>query len=121
MMATLYILSSVLLASAAQLLIKGGVLDAGRNFSTPPNRMELLRRCLRTPFIVLGLALYAVATILWLLALALVDLSYAFPFVSLSLFLTVAGANVFFGEALCIHRFVGIGLISIGIFVIAIS
>lgn len=116
-----YLLSTVVLVVCCQFLIKRGVSGSlarrGRN-------KNVLQRFVSRVFerhIVAALCLYAVATVLWLIALSMVDLSYAYPFVSLSILFTVGGAVVWFRESVSTARKVGIGLICGGLFLIALT
>lgn len=121
MTANFYLLSSVVLVSVAQLLIKRGASAVGAIEMVPGAIVSSLTQLLRGPFIIGGLAFFGVATVLWLLALSLVELSYAFPFVSLSILFTTVGAKVFFRESLSTMRKVGIVLICLGVGLIALS
>ncbi len=104
-----YLLSTVALVVCCQFLIKRGVSGS------------LARRGRNKNVLVAALCLYAVATVLWLIALSMVDLSYAYPFVSLSILFTVGGAVVWFRESVSTARKVGIGLICGGLFLIALT
>ncbi len=72
-----------------------------------------------SPMVLLGLALYGVGTVFWLFALRQLDLSLAYPFVAMS-FVMVAGSGMFFlGEPVQPTRLLGLGLIIIGLLVMA--
>lgn len=121
MTANFYVLASVVLTGVAQLLIKRGVSTLGMMEIVPGAVFWSLTRLLLEPFIMGGLFLFGVATVLWMLALSVVDLSYAFPFVSLSILLTTVGARVFLRESVSATRLVGIALICTGVGLIALS
>ena len=78
------IIASVLLTSVGQLLLKLGA-------SAPPIRQALstgdavaiASAALTSPFLIAGLAIYGLATLVWVVVLSKVDLSLAYPFVSL--------------------------------------
>src|SRR5262245_15804263 len=74
------ILCSVMLSAIAQIAFKWGVSsEAG------PIMRALLGSyaALATPGVITGLALYGVGTLLWIQALKRIDVSQAYPFVSL--------------------------------------
>lgn len=121
MTATFYLLASVVLTGVGQLLIKRGVSTLGTIEMVPSAVFRSLTRSVLEPFIVGGLFLFGVATVLWMLALSLVELSYAFPFVSLSILLTTIGARVFLRESVSTIQKVGIALICVGVGLIALS
>ncbi|MFY0681394.1 MAG: EamA family transporter [Thalassovita sp.] len=72
-----------------------------------------------SPFVVLGLALYGVGTVLWLFALREMDLSLAYPFVAISFVMVVLSGVFFLGEPLQLSRMAGLGLIVLGLLVLA--
>ena len=71
--------------------------------------------------IVLGLFLYGISTILWITALKKVELSYAYPMVSLGYVFIFIASYFVFNEPLNWHRIGGAVLIMAGIVLIAKS
>jgi len=71
--------------------------------------------------IVLGLVLYGVSTILWILALKKVELSYAYPMVSLGYIFVFIASYFLFHEAINWLRVGGMVCIMIGITLVAKS
>lgn len=74
---------------------------------------------LRRPELYLALGSLGLGTAIWLVVLYQLDVSKAFPFVSLSQVLIVITARVFFRETVSLRRWVGVILIAIGIGMIA--
>ena len=68
-----------------------------------------------SPFVLLGLALYGVGTILWLFALKQLDLSLAYPFVGMSFLFVLVFSIAFLQEPFSLNRFVGTIVIVFGI------
>jgi len=66
-----------------------------------------------------GLALFMLSAVTWLQALARVDLSFAFPMLSLNFVFTALYARLYLGEQLAWTRIGGIGLVVAGVLVIA--
>jgi multidrug transporter EmrE-like cation transporter len=66
-----------------------------------------------------GLACYVVSVGLWLVALSRVEVSVAYPMLSLGYVVNALAAWWLFGEALGPARFGGIALILLGVFLIA--
>ena len=62
-----------------------------------------------------GLALYGIATVLWLGVLSCVELSQVFPFVGLSFVLAAVLGYFVFAEAVSAMRVAGIALIVAGV------
>jgi multidrug transporter EmrE-like cation transporter len=59
--------------------------------------------------------------IVWILALSRVDVSIAYPMLSIGYIVNAFAAWALFGEALTPMRLLGIGIIVLGVFVLARS
>lgn len=68
-------------------------------------------------YILAGIVIYGVATILWLYLLSKYDLSYIYPFTSLSFILAVAVSFVFLGETVTVNRWIGAAVIGAGVYI----
>ena len=109
----------VLLISAAQLSLKLGA-DAARAHSSGGSK-DFLVAALTNWVVLGGFVLYGLSAVLWLFVLARVELSYAYPFVSLGFVLmSVAGAFLL-GETLGPLRVAGTALICLGVIAVARS
>jgi multidrug transporter EmrE-like cation transporter len=73
------------------------------------------------PFIVGGLACYVVSVALWIVALSRVDVSIAYPMLSIGYVVNAFAAWYLFGEALTPLRLTGIAVIVLGVFLISRS
>src|SRR5260364_297855 len=89
------ILIGVLLNASAQLLLKAGVIA--------------------------GLVCYAASLMVWIMGLSRVDVSIAYPMLSLGYVVNALLAALFFGEALTLQRSAGILIILLGVYVLARS
>jgi multidrug transporter EmrE-like cation transporter len=69
-------------------------------------------------FVVIGIALYAIATLLWLVVISKEELSFAYPMLAIGYILIAIFSKVFFNENVTFVRFLGILLISIGVFLL---
>ena len=105
-----YILLAVLLGTAAQLFLK-----AGTN-ATPVGLGLALE-----PRILAGVGCYAVSLIVWILALSKTPVSVAYPMVSLGFALNALLAWWLLGEAVTPMRLLGIGIIILGVYLVARS
>ncbi|MBB3012854.1 EamA family transporter [Cupriavidus alkaliphilus] len=116
-----FILTGVLLNAAAQLLLKAGVSAVG---AITLDRGTLLVTALRvlTQWPVLaGLTLYVVSVGVWIVGLSRVDVSMAYPMLSLGYVVNALAAWWLFGEIIGPLRVAGILLILAGVFLIARS
>jgi drug/metabolite transporter (DMT)-like permease len=86
-----------------------------------PNPLTLGRmaEALLNVYLIVGIAIYAIATVLWVLILRDTDLSRAYLFVTLPLIIVPIIGLVFFGERLSISLLLGGALIVAGVVVIS--
>jgi drug/metabolite transporter (DMT)-like permease len=76
---------------------------------------------LTSPWIVAGIGMYAVATVLWLAVLSRMSLSTAYPLQSLAYVLGLLVAWLVFGESVPPNRWIGAGIIITGVFVVSLK
>ena len=105
-----FILAGVLLNAAAQLLLKAGT-----------NAEPLGLRLAIEPHILAGLACYVVSVVVWVVALSKVPVSIAYPMLSIGYVVNAIAAYYLLGENVTPLRLVGIGIIIVGVFVVARS
>ena len=119
------ILSGVFLNAVAQLLLKAGVNNVtaaiGSFAYSVENILPVGMRLATQWPIIGGLACYVISVVVWILGLSRVDVSIAYPMLSLGYGLNALGAWWLFGEALTPQRLVGIGIIIVGVYVLARS
>ena len=112
------ILTGVLLNAIAQLGLKAGVRDLGPIALQWQDSLPVALRVAATPAIWLGLGCYAVSVVIWILALSRVDVSIAYPMLSIGYVLNAVAAWWLFGEALGPARILGILVIIFGVFLL---
>jgi multidrug transporter EmrE-like cation transporter len=110
----------VVLTSAAQIALKLGV-SGGAMQSQLGGQFGFLSRALVAPMVIAGLGLYAASTLLWLFVLAKLDVSYAYPFVSLGFVFTALYGYFAMDEPMVLARIAGISLIVVGVALVARS
>ena len=110
------ILASIVCAVGGQVSLKRGMLRVGRI-----SRAGGMRWRLGAPHVLLGLALYGLSMVLWLFTLSRVELSFAFPFVSLGYVAIVLVARFGLGERLDAYRIVGSLMIVAGVVLVGLS
>ena len=111
----------ILLLAAGQSLLKVGLLKAGGVAFTGGQIWPSIRRILSVPHIVLGFFFYGISSGLWLDVLSKLELSVAFPMVSLTYVVTVAVGALFLDESVNLLRVVGVGLSCAGVFFVGRS
>lgn len=115
------ILTGVLLNAAAQLLLKAGTNAIGHFEFHLENVIPIGMKVAFQPFIVGGMACYAVSLVVWIMALSRVPVSIAYPMLSIGYVVNAAIASYWFGEALVLQKVIGIGFIIIGVVLVAKS
>ena len=105
-----FLFAGVLLNAGAQLLLKAGT-----------NAAPLGLRLAIEPHILGGLACYVVSVVVWVIGLSKVPVSIAYPMLSIGYAINAVAAYYLLGEAVTPMRFVGIGIIIVGVFIVARS
>lgn len=118
-MKILLILSSIFLNSAAQLLIRKGMLAVGNVNAS--NVLQSIVPMISNIHLWLAMACYGISIFLWMAVLSKVETSYAVPFQSVG-FVVIAVAGYFlFNENISLLRIAGILVICAGVFLISRS
>lgn len=107
----IYLLVTVLLTSGAQLLQKKAAVE----LSEQSHNASILSNL---NFVLSGVFL-GIALITWLQVLNALDVSIAYPMLSLNYILVLIFAKIFFGEKVPSHRWVGVSCIVTGVVVLA--
>ena len=115
------VLAGVLLNAAAQLLLKAGTNGVGAFTFSADNLVPVGIKVASNPFILGGLGCYAVSVVVWIMALSRVEVSLAYPMLSIGYVVNAVAAWYLFGEALTAQRMIGIGTIIVGVFLVARS
>ena len=115
------VLAGVLLNAAAQLLLKAGTNAVGHFEFSSANIVPVGLRLALEPFILSGVACYVVSLVVWIMALSRVEVSIAYPMLSIGYLVNAVAAWYLFGESLTALRLTGIGFIVVGVFLVARS
>ncbi len=115
------VLSGVLLNAIAQLLLKAGSGSLANLELRAGNALVIAGRLAFSPPIIAGLGCYALSVVVWILALARVEVSVAYPMLSVGYVVNAVAAWWLFGENLSGARIAGIGIILVGVWLVARS
>jgi len=115
------IFAGVLLNAGAQLLLKAGVTPLGAINVELSTLLPTALRVLTQWPILAGLACYVVSVGVWIVGLSRVDVSLAYPMLSLGYVVNAVAAWWLFGEALGPMRWAGMLLILAGVLVMSRS
>lgn len=113
------ILTGVLLNACAQLLLKAGTNAVGHFEFHIENLLPIGMKLAFQPYIMGGMACYAVSLVVWIMALSRVPVSIAYPMLSIGYVINAFVAWQWFGEPLSAQKLLGIGFIIIGVYVVA--
>jgi multidrug transporter EmrE-like cation transporter len=115
----LLILTCVALGVAGQLLLKHGMSSTGERVDEVRDVVPRLLQAATNPAVVGGFLFYALSAALWLVVLTRVELSLAYPMLSLGYVLVVVLSRVFFQEHVTWIRFLGTLVVCFGVFLIS--
>lgn len=113
------ILTGVLLNALAQFALKASVTGQGAIGLTPAALAPAALRIAAEPWAWLGLGCYAVSVAVWVLALSRVEVSIAYPMLSIGYIVNALAAWAWLGEGMSLGKVAGIAIISIGVVVLA--
>ncbi len=112
------ILAGVLLNALAQLTLKQGMRSIGHFGFSLENLLKMALTIGLNPFVLAGLACYVISVVIWLLVLSRVEVSYAYPLLSVGYIVTALAGWLLFDEAMDLTRWSGIGVICYGVWLI---
>lgn len=104
----------IIISAIAQIILKLGIGSGNLG----KGLLDFFIKTLTSPLVILGLGLYGLGALLWLIVLSKEDVSFAFPLVSFAYVLAVLLSAVFLKEQITPGRIIGSVLIMAGIFVI---
>ena len=117
----LLILFTVTTNAAAQIMLKKGMMAFSTQASGAQNIIMTAFNVVFSPWVFAGLSLFVISMASHLVVLSRVQLSFAYPFLSLAYVIVAAYAFFIFGEDVGLARIAGIALICCGTFFIALS
>jgi multidrug transporter EmrE-like cation transporter len=115
------VLTGVLLNAAAQLFLKAGTNRIGAFSFALQNVVPIGVKIASSPHVLAGLACYVVSVVVWILALSRVQVSIAYPMLSIGYIVNAFAAWALFGESLTAQKMVGIAFIVIGVVLVGRS
>jgi multidrug transporter EmrE-like cation transporter len=113
------ILLGVLLNAFAQLALKAGMNRVGHFDFALANAIPIGWQVGTNPFVALGLFCYVVSVGVWLLVLSRVEVSLAYPMLSIGYVVNALIAWWFMGESLTATKIAGIAVICLGVWMLS--
>ena len=112
-----YIFGTIVFTVYGQLILKWRIEKYGSLPDSSFGKISFLFGLLHDPFMLSGFISALVASFFWMAAMTKFDLSYAYPFMSLSFVLVFFLSVWFFQEPITLHKAAGLLLIVTGIIV----
>jgi len=109
------ILIPILLSAVAQIIMKLGL----GGITVKNDLKAFFVNSLTSPGVMIGLALYGLGAMLWLIVLSREDVSFAFPLVSLAYVIAIVLSWAILKETITPPRIIGSLIIMVGIVIIA--
>jgi drug/metabolite transporter (DMT)-like permease len=117
----IFVAISIVAMTAAQLLLKKGLLAVGQ---APQDWSELLRFFVKSYtniYVIAAVILTIVTALAWMQAASKVEISYIYPFMAVSYILVALFSIWMFHENVTLLRWVGIGVVCLGVFLVSRS
>ncbi|MDA8382986.1 MAG: SMR family transporter [Betaproteobacteria bacterium] len=113
------ILLGVLLNATAQLLLKAGTNAVGTFAFSRANILPVGLKLATDYHILGGLGCYVISVVVWIMALSRVEVSVAYPMLSIGYIVNALAAWYLFGEPVSLGKLAGIGVIIVGVYMVA--
>ena len=110
-----FILTGIFLNAIAQLLLKKGTNAIGAIHLTTENWFSIGVQLATQLPIIGGLTCYVISVGVWIIGLSRVDVTIAYPLLSIGYIVNAIGAWYFLGEMMSLQRMLAIGVIIIGV------
>ncbi len=115
------ILLGVMLNAAAQLFLKEGMRRIGHFEFIWANFFPIALQVAGNLFILAGLACYVISVAVWLLVLSRVEVSFAYPLLSVGYIVNAVAGYYLFQENLSLSRITGVLIICVGVYFVTRS
>jgi drug/metabolite transporter (DMT)-like permease len=116
------VLAAVIIAVGGQLSLKVGMGRVGKISGESLSRpIQTLLKVFSTPLVLSGPSFYVLAALAWLIVLSRLDLSYAYLMLASMYVLIPLVSWLFLGERIPPMRWLGMGVVVLGVVIVARS
>jgi multidrug transporter EmrE-like cation transporter len=115
------IMLGVLLNAAAQIFLKEGMRRIGHFEFVWANIVPITMQVAGNVFVLGGLLCYVISVAVWLLVLSRVEVSFAYPLLSVGYIVNAVAGYYLFHENLSMTRITGILIICVGVYFVTKS
>lgn len=117
---TIILLFSIILGAAGQVLLKTGVNELGSIELKWPDTIHTVFNIFTNGWVIAGIACFILSMILWVKILSGMELSRAYPSVSLSYPIVFLISLIFFNETASFSKLAGLLLVTAGVYLLNI-
>jgi multidrug transporter EmrE-like cation transporter len=111
------LLVAIALGATGQVLLKAGLRELGDH----PPPLAVLKSIVASRLVFSGFACYGLSSLLYIVALSRLDLSYAYPLIAISYVMVAVLAWRFLNEPIPRLRIVGLVVVMVGVIILALS
>lgn len=115
------VLIPILIGAFGQIFLKKGMLQVGGFALRNTNLVHKFIEIFMNPWVLFGFLCYFLSSLLWLIAISRIQLSIAYPMLSISYILVLVASWFLFNEPVTIARWTGVLVICFGVFLISRS
>ena len=112
---------TIILTVYGQMIVKWQVNQAGELPNSLIDKVTFIARQYLNPWVISALAAAFLASASWITAMTQLELSFAYPFMSLAFVLVLILSVMFFGESLTLSKLLGTGIIIVGLIIVSQS
>lgn len=111
----------VCLTAMAQVLLKAGMSSPAIQQAMSNGMRSVYWLALTSPLIWAGMLCFGASAGLWLLVLGKLEVSMAYPLISLGVVLTTVAGIFILGESVSIYKVLGVALIIAGVLILSVK
>ncbi len=120
MKTVILVLVPVLIGVIGQVFLKKGMLQIGE-FSLRSGLIDQFIKIFMNYNVLIGFFFYFLSSIIWLVVLSRIELSFAYPLLSVGYILILIASWYFFKESITLIRWSGVAVICFGVYLISRS
>lgn len=113
-----YMIITLVAMVAAQIFLKKGMLQVGPFSGNLGNLWAFFLKIFSQPYILLAIVCVIISALSWMIAVSREEISRIYPFMGLTFALVALFSWMFLGESLNLWRWLGIALITSGVFLV---
>ena len=117
----IFLFVGIVLGVVAQLMLKKGMVGLDLSELFRKGFVYGVRKMFFNVYVILGFFFYGISMLLWLVVLSELELSYAYPIISLGYFFVALSSRFVFHEKVSWQRWMSIFVIIIGVAIVGMS